>query len=68
MIETVAEHCKHENCRYRRRLSFVDDACFYLYYTGNLRRCPISQCDKYKPGKIRTVMNIDKVRFYDDDL
>ena len=67
-VETVAEHCKHKDCRYRARLSFVDDACFYMFYTNKPRGCSISKCDKYKAGKIEKVMTLDGIRHRDDDV
>ncbi len=70
MIETVNEHCEHPDCKYRGRFSHVDDACFYMYYTGNRRGCDISKCDKYKTGRIDTVLTLDGViyRGLDDDV
>jgi hypothetical protein len=68
MIETVSEHCKHQDCRYRGRLSFVDEACFYMYYTGEPRKCPISNCNRYKPGKINWIMSLDGIRYMNDDI
>lgn len=68
MVETVSEHCKHPDCKYRGRLSFVDDACFYMFYTGKPRGCDISKCDKYKAGKVGVVMSLDGIRYMDDDI
>ena len=70
MNETVSEHCKHQDCRYRGRLSFIDEACFFMYYTGVPRGCPISKCDRYRPGKVKKTLTLDGViyRDYDDDL
>lgn len=53
-IETVQEHCKHPDCRYRQNLSNIHTPyCAYIIYEGVSRKCPISQCDKYKPGKLK---------------
>lgn len=66
MIETVAEHCIHKDCKYRRKIAFTD-ACFYLYYTGNRRNSLISNCDKYASGKIEAIMTLDGVTYRDQD-
>lgn len=68
MSETVAEHCKHKNCKYRGRLSFVDEACFYMYYTGRPRGCAISKCDKYAVGNIEKILTLDGIRYVDNDV
>ena len=68
MIETVSEHCKYRDCKYRGRLSFVDEACFFMYYTGEPRGCAISECTRYKPGKINWIMSLDGIRYDDDDI
>lgn len=49
-VETVAEHCKHEDCIYRRLISNDVPICFYAVIMCELRRCKISECDKYKRG------------------
>lgn len=67
-IETVNKHCKHKDCRYRGRFSFVDEACFYMYYTGVPRGCPISECNRYKPGKIKWTLHLEGIRYIDDDV
>ena len=68
MIETVAEHCKHEDCKYRGWLSFIGECCYFMYYTGESRRCPISECDRYKPGRIDWVLTLDGIKYIDDDV
>lgn len=48
--ETVKEHCKHEDCVYRRYLCWTP-YCDYIGIERKSRKCDISTCDKYKPGK-----------------
>lgn len=53
-IETVNEHCKHEDCIYRAHLTGSDskiEYCDYLCMVGKSRGCKISECDKYVKGK-----------------
>lgn len=50
MIETVAQHCKHNDCKYRS--TFDGEACCgYMLITGKSRNCDISRCNKYKAGE-----------------
>ena len=51
-LETVLEHCTHPDCIYRGAIDAgYTPVCLYAMHTGEARRCPISECDKYKPGK-----------------
>lgn len=57
VVETVDEHCKHEDCIYRCRLNFYNtDYCNYAVIVGESRGCSISECDKYKRGKRKVAM------------
>ena len=65
-IETVKEHCKHEDCYYRRRIGSRtkdDGYCNYACMEHMPRGCKISECDKYKPqaAERRPHMNSDFV-------
>ena len=52
-IETVEEHCKHRDCAYRMKFMHHMDMCGYLTIEGHPRECSISECDKYRRGKLR---------------
>ena len=57
IIETVDEHCKHKDCIYRCRLNFYrTDYCNYSVMVGKPRGCSISECDKYKQGRMKVTM------------
>lgn len=62
-METVKEHCKHKDCKWRGRFDF-QPACLYMMITGKRRGCRISECDKYEPGKVKVTRNIGGF-FYD---
>ena len=66
MIETVEEHCKHPDCRYRKRLTWNGESCQYMLITGKRRGCEISECDKYKKGKLKVVSKIYGFDFEDE--
>ena len=52
VVETVARDCKHFDCMYRSSISGGQTPiCYYSVMTGECRRCKISECDKYKPGR-----------------
>lgn len=54
VIETVSEHCKHEDCIYRRSLpGNRTELCFYAAVEHERRGCKISECTRYKRGKPR---------------
>ena len=70
MIETVDEHCKHKDCKYRGTimgLGFGTQWCMYFYITNKLRGCAISECDKYTTGKRKIKSTMDGVKFIVDD-
>lgn len=56
-IETVEEHCKHEDCIYRMHFQGSTEFCAYLLVTNELRGCPISQCNRYRAGDKRVVID-----------
>ena len=64
MIETVKEHCKHPDCKYRK-LSGVEETCDYILIMRRPRGCSISECDKYESGKIKKKSKMGGI-FYDD--
>lgn len=55
MIETVEEHCKHKDCKFRQRIAsgYATEICAYILFRHESRKDPISQCTKYEPGRIR---------------
>lgn len=51
-LETVAEHCKHNECIYRSTIEGgLTPICFYAVLAEEPRGCKISECDKYKDGR-----------------
>lgn len=50
-VETVKQHCKHEDCVYRRHLEAWTPYCDYIGVEKQPRGCDISNCDKYRPGR-----------------
>jgi hypothetical protein len=66
-IETVAEDCKHKDCKYRGQLSGAP-WCMYMLITDKPRGCSISKCNKYASGKLKTISTLDGMRMVDDDL
>ena len=54
VIETVAEHCKHPDCSYRKVIQTGAwiPMCDYIGATGESRKCKISECDKYTTEKV----------------
>ena len=69
-METVANDCKHKDCRYRLYVSFLGESCLYMYYTGKRRGCGIRNCNKYLPGTIEKIHTLNGMiyRGIDDDL
>lgn len=61
-IETVAEHCQHEDCAYRRLFRKNLPYCAYAAYEHQTRGCPISECNRYKPGKFK-VSPVEKLLY-----
>ena len=43
--------CKHRDCVYMAKQTLR--TCDYMLITGHMRGCPVKDCDKYRPGKIR---------------
>lgn len=67
MVETVREHCKHKDCKYRGSINGVP-WCMYLFVTGNVRKCDISKCDKYEKGKLRITSTLGSYELRYDDI
>lgn len=63
--ETVREHCKHKDCKYRGRYS-DGEYCKYLLATGRPRGCDISSCDKYEAGTLKRRATLEGFRWEDD--
>lgn len=59
MAETVKEHCKHKDCRYRAKGATGIEYCKYMIVTGKPRGCDISDCDKYVTGKVKAVSRLE---------
>ena len=65
MIETVQEHCKHIDCKYRSSIYYTP-CCGYMLVTGEPRGCDISKCDKYRPGKRIILSTLGGIWYYND--
>lgn len=57
VIETVNEHCKHKDCKYRMMFDPTSDYCAYCVIEKELRGCPISECNRYKRGGKRVTID-----------
>lgn len=64
-METIKSDCKHPDCKYRSRFD-SQPACAYMLITGRPRGCSIAECNKYDPGRIRTVSTLEGVRYEND--
>lgn len=63
-VETVKEHCKHKDCCYRMQLgSESTEFCAFCLIEGESRKCPISQCTRYKTGERKVTVNKDTLMF-----
>ena len=56
VIETVEEYCP-QDCIYRMRFTLSTDFCAYLLMTDKVRGCKVSECDKYRSGHKRVVID-----------
>lgn len=63
-METVKQNCNHKDCRYRTTFD-GQPACGYMLITGNRRGKNISQCDRYKDGKVKIVSTIQGFKYED---
>lgn len=64
MIETVEEHCRHTDCVYRCILDAQGTPfCNYAVMERRMRNSRISECDKYKRGRKRVVMNAGTLNY-----
>lgn len=69
-IQTCQEHCKHEDCIYRRTLGHDTPICFYAVIMRESRGCKISECDKYRRGTKKVKSTYEYIEwdiYYDDD-
>ncbi len=67
MIETVAEHCVHKDCKYRAKTTLIE-SCDYILVKRKPRGCKISECDKYEAGKKKMISTLGGFRYdYDDE-
>ena len=64
MFETVKEHCAHKDCRYRTSFN-GQPICGYMIITGERRGKDISECDKYKAGKVNIISTEKGFRYND---
>lgn len=55
-VELVNELCP-KDCFYRVKLDDTTDYCAYCVIEYEPRRCKISECDKYKRGKRKVVLD-----------
>lgn len=69
-IETVKEHCKHEDCIYRAHIDGGNiPICYYAVLECKSRGCKISECDKYRGGKpLKARMNLEYMLFWEYEL
>ena len=67
MSQTVKEHCKHKDCKFRITID-SQPACGYMMYTGKPREKEISECDKYQNGRIRFRSYMGGFGYEDDDI
>lgn len=65
MNETVKKDCKHEDCRYRSTFNF-QPCCMYMLVTGERRGSKISECDKYRDGKIKYASLLGGFNYIDE--
>ena len=68
-IETCLEHCKYEDCIYKRVIGGGIPVCFYAVVMNESRKCKISECDKYRTGKKRVRSREEYIEwelYYDD--
>ena len=69
VIETVEEHCKHEDCIYRGKVFAFTPCCLYAMFEERTRGCKISECDKYTAGeKIKPRLRHDLVIWWETEL
>ena len=67
MIETVKEHCEHEDCIYRGKFG-SDPCCQYILIAEKRRGCKISECDKYAAGTVSIVSTMGGFMVKDYDI
>lgn len=69
-IETVREHCRHEDCIYRSTIeSGQTPICYYAALMHEVRGCRISECDKYVGGKpLQARMDMRYTLFWEYEL
>lgn len=69
-VETVAKHCAHEDCIYRRHIGGgAVPICFYAVIMNETRKAKISECDKYRTGTKTPHSNDEYIEwemYYDD--
>lgn len=62
-VETVDEHCRHEDCVYRMRLDLYGRYfCNYAAMERRSRGCSISECDKYRAGRKRPTIQTETMQ------
>ena len=54
--ESRACLCKKKDCRYMAKQNLK--TCDYILITGKRRGCPVENCDKYLPGKVRRTLPV----------
>ena len=67
MNETVIEHCKHKDCKYRQTMG-KDACCVYILAKGTRRACKISECDKYEAGTLVYRSTLEGFILDDDEV
>lgn len=69
-IETVRDHCTHDDCIYRAHIDGGNTPiCYYAVIECQSRGCKISECDKYKGGKpIKPIMGEEYLLFWEYEI
>ena len=65
MNETVKQDCIYKDCKYRGSFDY-QPCCIYMLVTGEPRGCKISECNKYKAGKVTVVSHMSGMHYKND--
>lgn len=63
VIEELVDKLCPTDCIYRIRFTPTTDCCAYCLFKKQSRGCRISECDKYRRGKRRVVMELGTLEF-----
>lgn len=62
VIEEVEEYCPND-CIYRMPFTPTTDFCGYCLIEHEMRHCKISECDKYRVGKRKVIMELGTLNY-----